>query len=123
LDISENGIGDSSAIELAEALKKNSSLHHLRWDKNDITLKGWEALNESLQVNKTLYDVPDPQHDVKKCLAHIKEAEVAAQVGTVLDSIVAALKSNLPKITSVKSVACWCDQNPEWRESMEVSSF
>lgn len=44
LDIAGNKIGDQLAVVLCDALRNNSKLKSLNWDRNGISVGGWQAL-------------------------------------------------------------------------------
>jgi Ran GTPase-activating protein (RanGAP) involved in mRNA processing and transport len=54
LDLAENGITDEGAKEMANALKKNSTLTNLILARNYIEDAGAEALGEALESNQSL---------------------------------------------------------------------
>lgn len=61
LDLSRNNIGDEGAIALANSLKQNKNLKHLRlWDNKDIGNEGYQALCEMLSDNSTLEKIDTP---------------------------------------------------------------
>lgn len=61
LDLSSNNIEDSGVTALAEALKENSTLEHLRlWDNKKIGVDGFKALSEMLEANKKITNIDLP---------------------------------------------------------------
>ena len=57
-----NSIGTEAATALAEALKRNSTLHTLDRRRNDIGAEGAKEIAEVLQSNTTLHTI-DLQHN------------------------------------------------------------
>lgn len=68
LDISGNAIGDKSIIELAEILRKNTSLTELFLDQNSVHLGGLQSLASLMKVNKNIVVLPAPSDDIQKAV-------------------------------------------------------
>ncbi|CAG12818.1 unnamed protein product, partial [Tetraodon nigroviridis] len=66
VDISGNHAGDTGARILARALRSNTRLKSLSWDRNNITVKGYQDLANALERNFTLQQVLLPLSDVTK---------------------------------------------------------
>jgi len=95
IDISGNKIGDSLAVLLCDSLKANSRLKFMSWDKNNISIGGWQALLNTLAQNRVLVDVPNPTLDSDRAIKDAKNKEqFKERVTTVLDGVEDALKRN-----------------------------
>ncbi|XP_019870285.2 F-actin-uncapping protein LRRC16A isoform X1 [Aethina tumida] len=68
LDISGNMIGDSGARLLAKALQINSKLKTIIYDRNNITLQGYNDIAYALESNKTVQYMPFPIFDIGPCM-------------------------------------------------------
>lgn len=68
LDISGNLIGDSGARLLAKALQINTKLKTIIYDRNNITLQGYNDIAYALESNKTVQYMPFPIFDVTPCM-------------------------------------------------------
>ena len=70
IDLSSNNIEDVGIAALADALKTNTTVTHLRlWDNKLVTEEGFMALADMLQVNNTIEKVDLPSmasHDAAK---------------------------------------------------------
>lgn len=65
--------------------------------------------------------MPTPEFDINRFISVSKDRELSREaVGDVFGKIAKILKDNQPKLTSVRAVGISFDQNPEFRESMEV---
>jgi len=96
LDISGNKIGDILASTLCDALRDNSHLKYLFWDRNLISIGGWQALLNIVQTNNhTLSQCPTPHFDLEKAVKDAKNKEqFKERAKQVLDNLKDALKKN-----------------------------
>ncbi|GFN95855.1 leucine-rich repeat-containing protein 16a, partial [Plakobranchus ocellatus] len=78
IDISGNGIGDIGARMLAKALMINSKLNKVVWDKNNVSVQGFEDVAEALQKNLTLKKMPYPITDAAAALRLFPDRTEAA---------------------------------------------
>lgn len=101
LDVRGNKIGDQAAASAFDGLRKNTNLKSLLWDRNDISLSGWQSLVNILAENKTICHCPHPYQDIQKTLKSAKDKDYTKQkVRELLDSIEKGLKKNLPADSS-----------------------
>ncbi|XP_068913409.1 F-actin-uncapping protein LRRC16A [Tenebrio molitor] len=68
LDISGNLIGDSGARLMAKALQINNKLKTIIFDRNNVTLLGYNDIAYALESNRTLHYIPFPIYDVAPCM-------------------------------------------------------
>lgn len=68
LDISGNLIGDSGARLLAKALQINNKLKTIIYDRNNITLQGYNDIAYALESNRTVQYMPFPIFDITPCM-------------------------------------------------------
>lgn len=68
LDISGNMIGDSGARLLAKALQINNKLKTIIYDRNNITLQGYNDIAYALESNRTVQYMPFPIFDITPCM-------------------------------------------------------
>lgn len=68
IDISGNLIGDSGARLLAKALQINTKLKTIIYDRNNITLQGYNDLAYALESNRTVQYMPFPINDIAPCM-------------------------------------------------------
>ncbi|KRT82674.1 hypothetical protein AMK59_4297, partial [Oryctes borbonicus] len=68
IDISGNLIGDSGARLLAKALQINTKLKTIIYDKNNITLQGYNDIAYALESNHTVQYMPFPINDITPCM-------------------------------------------------------
>nr|XP_023024105.1 F-actin-uncapping protein LRRC16A isoform X1 [Leptinotarsa decemlineata] len=68
LDISGNHIGDSGARLLAKALQINNKLKTIIYDRNNITLQGYNDIVYALESNRTVQYMPFPIYDITPCM-------------------------------------------------------
>lgn len=68
LDISGNMIGDSGARLLAKALQINNKLKTIIFDRNNITLQGYNDIAYALESNRTVQYMPFPIFDITPCM-------------------------------------------------------
>jgi Ran GTPase-activating protein (RanGAP) involved in mRNA processing and transport len=74
IDLSSNNIEDEGVAALAESLKENSTLEHLRlWDNKKIGVAGFKALSEMLEINKRITNVDLPSMLDTEYTAKIRE--------------------------------------------------
>lgn len=73
LDISGNLIGDSGARLLAKALQINNKLKTIIYDKNNITLQGYNDIAYALESNKCVQYMPFPIYDITPCMKQSAE--------------------------------------------------
>ncbi|KFO19993.1 Leucine-rich repeat-containing protein 16C [Fukomys damarensis] len=64
LDISGNAIGDTGAKMLAKALRVNTRLRSVIWDRNHTSALGLLDVAQALEQNHSLKDMPLPLNDV-----------------------------------------------------------
>lgn len=77
VDISGNLIGDSGARLLAKALQINTKLKTIIYDRNNITLQGYNDLAYALESNHTVQYMPFPINDITPCMkASAERADV-----------------------------------------------
>lgn len=69
LDISMNGLGDSGAAAMGEALKENRTLVELDMRNNRITINGVKPLFEGIVENDALQTI---KVHIKKCIHQLK---------------------------------------------------
>jgi Ran GTPase-activating protein (RanGAP) involved in mRNA processing and transport len=95
LDISGNRIGDQLAVSLADALRTNTKLKSLSWDRNGISTGGWQALANALNFNKTLCHCPTPRSDIDRALRESKNREaLMPRLKEIIDKLRESLKRN-----------------------------
>jgi len=96
LDISGNKLGDILASTLCDALRDNTHLKYLFWDKNMISIGGWQALLNIIQTNNhTLSQCPTPHYDLDRAVKDAKNKEqFKERAKQVLDNLKEALKKN-----------------------------
>eukprot|EP01125_Pyxidicula_operculata_P001440 TRINITY_DN1132_c1_g1_i3.p1 TRINITY_DN1132_c1_g1~~TRINITY_DN1132_c1_g1_i3.p1 ORF type:complete len:1005 (-),score=348.28 TRINITY_DN1132_c1_g1_i3:2705-5719(-) len=94
LDISFNNIGDKQLFWLGTALRKNSHLQSLSYDRNKFTLGGWQTLGSSMLHNHTLIDAPVPLHDIEKSL---REAPDKREIHKILFDMEFKIRQNKEK--------------------------
>ncbi|XP_075224401.1 capping protein regulator and myosin 1 linker 1 leucine rich repeat protein [Lycorma delicatula] len=68
IDISGNLMGDAGARLLAKALQINSRIRSILYDRNNITLQGYNDLAYALESNYTVRYMPLPIYDVLPCM-------------------------------------------------------
>lgn len=66
LDLQDNGLGDTEAQSLAEALKRNSTITSIILNNNDIGTAGAQSLAEALKINSTVIALYIEQNDIKE---------------------------------------------------------
>lgn len=77
IDISGNFIGDSGARLLAKALQINTKLKTIIYDRNNITLQGYNDIAYALESNHTVQYMPFPINDITPCMkASAERADV-----------------------------------------------
>nr|XP_023412268.1 capping protein, Arp2/3 and myosin-I linker protein 2 [Loxodonta africana] len=64
LDISGNAMGDTGAKMLAKALRVNTRLRSVVWDRNHTSALGLLDVAQALEQNRSLKAMPLPLHDV-----------------------------------------------------------
>lgn len=80
IDISGNQIGDFGARMLSKALQINSKLRCILWDKNLISVQGFEDIAQALQKNYAMRKMPMPINDAVAALQKQGErTEIALQ--------------------------------------------
>ncbi|KAI8790988.1 leucine-rich repeat-containing protein 16A, partial [Biomphalaria glabrata] len=80
IDLSGNLMGDFGARMLAKALLINTKLQKIVWDRNNITVTGFEDIAEALKKNMTLKQMPIAVSDAVAAVAlSPKKTEVALQ--------------------------------------------
>ena len=57
LNVSDNKFGDEALIQLAEALRTNTTLKTINWDGNNTSISGWQSFVRIFRENKTLVSV------------------------------------------------------------------
>ncbi|XP_039285032.1 F-actin-uncapping protein LRRC16A isoform X2 [Nilaparvata lugens] len=68
IDISGNFMGDNGARLLAKALQINSRIRSILYDRNNITLQGYNDLAYALESNYTVRYMPFPIYDALPCM-------------------------------------------------------
>lgn len=95
IDVSGNKMGDQLAGLLSDSLRNNKHLKALYWDKNNISMGGWQSLVNIMNNNTTLCHVPNPKADVDKAVKESKNKEqFQERVKVVMDSLSNSLKRN-----------------------------
>uniref|UniRef100_A0A452RM24 Capping protein, Arp2/3 and myosin-I linker protein 2 n=1 Tax=Ursus americanus TaxID=9643 RepID=A0A452RM24_URSAM len=77
LDISGNAMGDTGAKMLAKALRVNTRLRSVVWDRNHTSALGLLDVAEALEQNRSLRAMPLPLNDVAQ--AHRSRPELTAR--------------------------------------------
>ncbi|XP_045845060.1 capping protein, Arp2/3 and myosin-I linker protein 2 isoform X1 [Meles meles] len=77
LDISGNAMGDTGAKMLAKALRVNTRLRSVVWDRNHTSALGLMDVAEALEQNRSLKAMPLPLNDVAQ--AHRSRPELTAR--------------------------------------------
>ncbi|XP_034880855.1 capping protein, Arp2/3 and myosin-I linker protein 2 isoform X3 [Mirounga leonina] len=77
LDISGNAMGDAGAKMLAKALRVNTRLRSVVWDRNHTSALGLLDVAEALEQNRSLKAMPLPLNDVAQ--AHRSRPELTAR--------------------------------------------
>nr|XP_022912883.1 F-actin-uncapping protein LRRC16A isoform X2 [Onthophagus taurus] len=91
IDISGNLIGDSGARLLAKALQINTKLKTIIYDRNNITLQGYNDLAYALESNRTVQYMPFPINDITPCM----KASSAEKADIVMRKIQDLLNRNV----------------------------
>eukprot|EP01119_Soliformovum_irregulare_P013432 TRINITY_DN3569_c0_g1_i1.p1 TRINITY_DN3569_c0_g1~~TRINITY_DN3569_c0_g1_i1.p1 ORF type:complete len:717 (-),score=214.30 TRINITY_DN3569_c0_g1_i1:154-2304(-) len=95
LDITGNKMGDTVAVSLCDNLEKNTNLKCLYWDRNNVTISGWQALKNLLNANQNLQLCPLPKHDQDKAINAAKNKEIFKErLAELFKEIEEALKKN-----------------------------
>jgi len=95
LDVSGNKMGDALATILSDSLRQNRHLKALWWDRNGITISGWQSLLNVMTNNTTLSHCPHPSFDIDKTIKESKSKEQTKErVRVIMDNIQNALKKN-----------------------------
>lgn len=94
LSIVNNGFSDKVLPTLAESLKKNSHLVELSLVGNSLNLTGVQALQASLQENKTLCLLPQFKTYEIKFMKQTKNSQEREKVGKTFDEIFQLLNRN-----------------------------
>lgn len=104
IDISGNLIGDSGARLLAKALQINSKLKTIIYDRNNITLQGYNDLAYALESNRTVQYMPFPIYDIAPCMkANAERADaVMRKIQEILNRNVCPKKSGYGKTYSLQ---------------------
>ncbi|XP_059238801.1 capping protein, Arp2/3 and myosin-I linker protein 2 isoform X3 [Mustela nigripes] len=77
LDISGNAMGDTGAKMLAKALRVNTRLRSVVWDRNHTSALGLMDVAEALEQNRSLKAMPLPLNDMAQ--AHRSRPELTAR--------------------------------------------
>ncbi|XP_047567725.1 capping protein, Arp2/3 and myosin-I linker protein 2 isoform X1 [Lutra lutra] len=77
LDISGNAMGDTGAKMLAKALRVNTRLRSVVWDRNHTSALGLMDVAEALEQNRSLKAMPLPLNDVAQ--AHRSRPELTSR--------------------------------------------
>lgn len=64
LDVTGQNMGDTAAVALGAALRKNRTITTLGYDRNGVTLEGFKAIRGCLYGNKKLVNVSAPAEDL-----------------------------------------------------------
>lgn len=97
VDISGNLIGDSGARLLAKALQINTKLKTIVYDRNNITLQGYNDIAYALESNHTVQYMPFPIFDITPCMkASTERADaVMKKIQELLNRNVSPRKHNM----------------------------
>jgi len=77
LDISGYRIGDAGAVSLAKALSVNTSLTQLAYDRNEITVTGWQCIAHVLERHPSMQHMEIPREDYRVQLANFSKNTLA----------------------------------------------
>jgi len=77
LNISGYRIGDAGAVTLAKALSANTTLTQLAYDRNEITVTGWQCLAHVLERNTVMQHMDLPREDYRGQLTNFSKNTLA----------------------------------------------
>lgn len=104
IDISGNLIGDSGARLLAKALQINNKLKSIIYDRNNITLQGYNDLAYALESNHTVRYMPFPIYDIAPCMKNSADRAdfIMRRIQELLNRNVSPCKKDFRKTYSLQ---------------------